>query len=257
VDTKPGQLSAVIDLNVAIRISPVESHLHAFDVFDVTGLAWRFWPEGLDEDDCRTVCSRWLDIFSVYCLPSTDVVNILKSGPLLKRGGFNTAFRSRWFVLSSDYKLRYYTDDLSGVFKGEIDLRMVDRTSHTADAGRSVSCFGREIVITQKSRVWRLQAVDAADAQRWTILLNQVISAIFGRSVLDRLEQGEGGDKVDSAEGATVDDEGDLESDLFSTDELERRGAIGGYEMMMMLEEDDHDISDFIIGNGDERYSVF
>jgi len=51
-------------------------------------------------------------------------VRILQEGPLNKRGRFNTAFKRRWLVLTSQFKLLYFKED-NGQNKGEILIDQV------------------------------------------------------------------------------------------------------------------------------------
>ena len=74
----PGKHTACIDLTSAIRVAPSPQQLHSFDLFTVTGLSWQFCPEGLDEDDTRSLSARWLEAIATYSVPATDVVIVLR-----------------------------------------------------------------------------------------------------------------------------------------------------------------------------------
>jgi hypothetical protein len=62
---------------------------------------------GVDEDDSRQYAKKWLETLStlVDSPNTTEVVHIIKSGYLMKRGRYNKAFKMRWFVMTSDYRL--------------------------------------------------------------------------------------------------------------------------------------------------------
>lgn len=74
----PGKHTACIDLTSAIRVAPCSQQLHTIDLFTVTGLSWQFCPEGLDEDDTRSMSARWLETIAIYSVPATDVVILLR-----------------------------------------------------------------------------------------------------------------------------------------------------------------------------------
>jgi hypothetical protein len=96
------QLRAIIYLHKATLLSP--SSLNAFNIHDETGLIWSIYPEGIDDDDARGGCKRWLEAIRTH-IPADQkgprVVSIVYQGHLAKRGLLNTAFRKRWFVLNS------------------------------------------------------------------------------------------------------------------------------------------------------------
>lgn len=197
--------SASIDLHEVRRIAPTEQFLHSIDLQDRTHCTWQISPEGIDADDTREATRRWLLTMSALCLPSTQVVHVLKSGYLRKRGRVNRAFKLRWFVLCSDLKLRYYKDDLQGIYKGTIDLssdqRAAEPAGNSAAAGtargsgsvvptsQQVVRFDKEIVVTMQAtqRAFTLLADDVATAEDWlrtlTDLVNSPLSAASATSV--------------------------------------------------------------------------
>lgn len=88
-----------------------------------------------------------------------------------KRGRYNKAFKQRWFVLTSDYKLRYYKDDSpSSQYKGEI----VFEPSTTA---YDVIRFNKEIVMNMRKidRTFILMAEDAKISEEWVQLIYQLL----------------------------------------------------------------------------------
>ena len=83
--------------------------LNCFNLYDERGLIWSFFPEGVDEDDTKQLCKRWLDTLreNIPTGPySPGIICIVHQGYMAKRGLLNTAFRRRWFVLNSHFKVR-------------------------------------------------------------------------------------------------------------------------------------------------------
>ena len=176
--------SASLDLHAVCRIAPSEKHLHSIDIQDSTDSVWQISPEGIDSHDTREAPRRWLLTLSALCLPSTTVVHIVKTGYMQKRGNFNRAFKLRWFVLSSDLKLRYYKDDQQGVHKGTIDLATVDSPLGAAGSNspsERVVRFDREVVVTMQAtkRVFTLQAEDVAAAEDWLQVMRDLLNSPF------------------------------------------------------------------------------
>lgn len=184
--------SACIDLHDVRKIAPTEQYLHSIDLQDRTHCTWQVCPEGIDPDDSRDATRRWLSAMSALCLPSTQVVHVLKSGYLHKRGRLNRAFKLRWFVLCSDLKLRYYKDDLQGIFKGTIDLSSDLKAPDSgggASTGRGsgsslptsqqVVRFDKEIVVTMQAtqRAFTLLAEDVATAEDWLRTLTDLLNS--------------------------------------------------------------------------------
>lgn len=92
------------------------------------------------------------------------------AGYLNKRGRYNKAFKQRWFVLTSDYKMRYYKDDSpSSQYKGEIAF---EPTTSAYDVIR----FNKEIVMAMKKidRTFTLMAEDAKISEEWVQLIYQL-----------------------------------------------------------------------------------
>jgi hypothetical protein len=192
--------SACLDLHAAQRIGPSEQYLQSFDIKDKTHCTWQISPEGIDAEDAREVPRRWLLTLSALCLPTTTVVTVVKAGYLQKRGRVNRAFKLRWFVLTTDLKLRYYKDDQIGVLKGTIDMSRGKNTAADALAGAGmrssgsgaagtagterVARFDKEIVVTAQGtgRMFTLLAEDAATAEDWLAVLNDLLESPLGDS---------------------------------------------------------------------------
>jgi hypothetical protein len=109
------------------------------------------------------------------------MILILKEGFLQKKGWINIAYQWRYFVLTNDYKLRYFKDDgnyqnTSG-YKGVIDLTMVDFDIH--NPLNSIQSFDpKEITINmqkKKGRRWSLRSDNTQDILDWTSLLNALL----------------------------------------------------------------------------------
>jgi hypothetical protein len=196
--------SAVIDLHNVRRLGPSERYLQAIELQDRTNCLWQISPEGLDSEDAREAPRRWLQTLAALCLPSTKVVHVLKTGYLQKRGQVNRAFKLRWFVLTSDLKLRYYKDDQAGIWKGTIDLS-TESAQEASSTGSSAATspnstatgnsspapgaggvvrFEKEIVVTMQStqRMFKLQAEDVATAEDWLAALKDLLQSPFAAS---------------------------------------------------------------------------
>lgn len=173
--------TATIHISALSKIAPSGSLLNGIDVMDVFGLSWQLIPEGIDEADNRDLPRTWLRTLGALALPHTEVVYIIRSGFLMKRGRVNKAFRQRWFVLSTDFKLRYYKDDvMMGGWKGEIDLTML---AETVNDGKPIVRFNREVVICMGAmkRDWILQAADNEEAECWIIALHDLLATLSER----------------------------------------------------------------------------
>lgn len=179
------EMTAVINLSEIVFITPADDYLNTFELHDESGICWQFTVEGVDEEDSKGLTQRWLSELTAVCDPDkTSIIHILYFGFLSKRGQFNKAFKLRWFVLTSDLRLKYYKDDVSGVLKGEIDLHLVDlsinidvKEQELAEQVQQVVRFNKEIILSTKqgSRVWVLQADSAENAEKWIVILNQVL----------------------------------------------------------------------------------
>eukprot|EP01038_Epipyxis_sp_PR26KG_P007771 gene7771-10557_t len=164
--------TAKIHLDTVTMVSPSNTELHSIDIYDSLGLNWQLIPEGIDEDDSKTISTRWIHAIGAFfpvnnsssnphssnnnnsknntlgvggngISSSASVIHIVKTGYLLKRGQFNKAYKQRWFMLSSDGKLRYFKDDaLISAYKGTIDLRKVDSVNNFVDWQAAVDAMG-------------------------------------------------------------------------------------------------------------------
>jgi uncharacterized membrane protein YgcG len=175
--------SARISLRDVHKISPTVKYLHCLDLEDRAGCIWQIAPEGLDADDVRGAAQRWLIALSAVTSPTTtEVVHVVKCGYLSKRGQLNTALKRRWFVLCTDYSLRYYKDDLLGGHKGVIDLATVGKVQDSTAAAISslsgeVVRFDRDLVVRvhANTRQYAIQAEDAAAAEAWILAFNDFL----------------------------------------------------------------------------------
>merc|ERR1711918_306666 len=81
-------------------------------------------------------------------------------GFLMKRGFINTSFQSRWFILSSDMKLRYYKFE-NGQCQGSIDVATVSNIQYTDEGTDTLfSLLGMH-------RTWTLQAQTMNEKSTW------------------------------------------------------------------------------------------
>ena len=110
--------------------------------------------------------------------PSAPPSRMSKEGWLWKAGGWNTAWKRRWFVLDGDSRtLRYYarrTDTLpqsrrANEAKGSVDLRGLSR----ADLNACASPL--EIKLATPKRVFHFKAESAEAAQAWSCALRSCL----------------------------------------------------------------------------------
>jgi hypothetical protein len=118
-------------------------------------------------------------LLPLYAKPR--MIFIIKEGFLQKRGRINTSFKWRYFVLTNDYKLRYYKDDTNYLnysnYKGVIDIMLIDYD--VLNPYNSIQSFDqKEIIINmqkQKSRRWALRSDIPEDIKSWTSALNAAL----------------------------------------------------------------------------------
>ena len=169
-----------INLHKVTKVSPSTTHLYCIELFDDAASTndanshWNLLIEGVDSDDTSVMTQRWILTIASLVLSSTEVVYILKSGYLKKRGEINTAFKQRWFVLCSDFRLLYYKDHIHGELRGVIDVSYVD------DANEPVKRKDKEIMIQMSSlkRTWVLMCDDDDGAKSWVAVLNDLLVSI-------------------------------------------------------------------------------
>lgn len=115
-----------IHLDRVLLITPSINDLYSIELYDQSKSYIQIIPISTDPDDQLIQTQQWLLHFSSFCNPTIEIIHILKCGYLYKRGKRNTAFRLRWFVLLSDFRLIYYKDNKKGIYKGIIDLASAD-----------------------------------------------------------------------------------------------------------------------------------
>ena len=110
--------------------------------------------------------------------PSASPSRMSKEGWLLKAGGWNTAWKRRWFVLDGDSRiLRYYarrTDThprsrRANEPKGSVDLRGLSQADLNACASPM------EIKLATPKRVFHFKAESAETAQAWSCALRSCL----------------------------------------------------------------------------------
>jgi len=179
-DSSPSHVHRVsINLHKVTKISPSTAHLYCIELFDDASTNeanshWNLSVEGVDIDDRSIMTQRWIITIASVVLPYTEVVYILKSGYLKKRGEVNKAFKQRWFVLCSDFRLLYYKDHINGELRGVIDVSYAD------DANEPVKRKDKEIMIQMSSlkRTWVLMCDDEDGAKSWVAVLNDLLVSI-------------------------------------------------------------------------------
>lgn len=170
-----------VNVEDLVLIGPAHKQLYAIEL--VSGIQGGFsvllQGDQNEEIDQKTLSTQWLNTLSMLCPTTVASVNIIKRGFLQKRGRVNTAFKWRWFELSSDLQLRYYKDDISGQFKGSIDLSLLDPT----DDSSFVSYEDKELVINMHriNRIWVLKTEDEKLGGEWVFLINDLINYAKGK----------------------------------------------------------------------------
>lgn len=164
-------LNLQVRLNEVSLVGPSDRVVNSITILDKSPHGFRLdlLLDHTNELDSRLLTSRWLQHISMLRNFDRCVKIILKRGYLQKRGRLNTAFRWRWFELSSDLKLRYFKDDASRAYKGVIDLSMVD--------GQGVSRSDLELILNMRkiNRTWILKGENEREAEEWVL----VIRALF------------------------------------------------------------------------------
>lgn len=201
-------LNFQIRLDHVSTIGPADKVVNAISINDRSqhGFCMQSTFDGGHELDPPMLTSRWLHHISMLQNFSRSVKIILKRGYLQKRGRLNTAFRWRWFELSSDLKLRYFKDDNGRAYKGVIDLSMLDASMEDQGVTRS----DLEIVLNMRkiSRKWVLKGENEKEAEEWILVMRAVFQLIEGGDQDDRAENNSDREDEDEEE---EDEEEDVE----------------------------------------------
>jgi hypothetical protein len=188
-------------------VGPSDKVVNSITIIDrsAQGFKLDLQIDGNYESDSGLLTSRWLQHISMMKNFDPQVKIIIKKGYLQKRGRLNTAFRWRWFELSSDMKLRYFKGDNSRAYKGVIDLAFVD------DQGVSRSDLELILHMRKINRTWILKGENEKEAEEWIL----VIRALFELNLnsLNKEDNTDGGsdheDEEDDEEEEDEDQEGE------------------------------------------------
>lgn len=116
-----------------------------------------------------SACKVWLHHLALLCSSRAYAVRILHEGFLSKRGRVNTAFRRRWFIMTSEMVLLYYSrSEYAGQskFKGALNLLDVrDVVVHEN---------GKDIAIHTSTRDWVLKAESEKEATAWQHVIERI-----------------------------------------------------------------------------------
>ena len=98
----------------------------------------------------------------------------------MKRGHLNTSWQSRWCILSSDLKLRYYKYE-NGQYQGTIDIATVSDIQHEEGLDTTFTLLAME-------RNWVLQAPTIAEKKNgdktgWIDVMCSMLEDIGSRNV--------------------------------------------------------------------------
>jgi hypothetical protein len=165
-----------IQLNETTRIGPADKVINTVEIVQksLQGFCLSMSPDDSEQD----MTSRWLNQIHTVCKRHPVAQIIVKRGYLQKRGRLNTAFRWRWFELSSDLKLRYFKADPTRLYKGQIDLSLLD--IHID--GKGVSRFEKELLLSMRqiSRKWVLRDDNESDLETWRVAIFDLVSVCWG-----------------------------------------------------------------------------
>lgn len=84
---------------------PSEAFLDMIELYDSSGCVWHLTPQGSYDHEATSGGRRWLELLANVFPSSVQTSLICHEGYLSKRGRFNTAFKRRWFVLTSEQKV--------------------------------------------------------------------------------------------------------------------------------------------------------
>mmetsp|Transcript_13311 Transcript_13311/g.21802 ORF Transcript_13311/g.21802 Transcript_13311/m.21802 type:complete len:1154 (-) Transcript_13311:142-3603(-) len=182
-------LYAVIRLSTITKISPSTNLMNMLEITDEGGAIWHLCPEDVSIfSNCANIssnnyklhirkleskkyvsivpepspCRIWLHHLSLLCSSRAYTVHILHEGFISKRGRLNTAFRRRWFIMTSEMVLLYYSrSETAGQSKFKGALNILDVLDVVINEN------GKDFVIHTSSRDWVVKADTEKEALSW------------------------------------------------------------------------------------------
>ena len=114
-------------------------------------------------------CRSWLHHLSQLCSSRAYAVHIVHEGFLSKRGRLNTAFRKRWFIMTSELVLLYYSrSEYPGQSKFKGALNLLDVLEVVINEN------GKDFVIHTSSRDWVLRAESKKESESWKRAIDRI-----------------------------------------------------------------------------------
>jgi hypothetical protein len=181
-----------------IQISPSTNLMNMLEITDEGGSIWHLCPDDFSVySNCDNInnntykayikkleskkflsicpepspCRVWLHHLSLLCSSRAYTVHILHEGFLSKRGRLNTAFRKRWFIMTSEMVLLYYSrSEHAGQSKFKGALNVLDVLDVVINEN------GKDFVIHTSSRDWVLRADSEKEALFWKKSIDLVVS---------------------------------------------------------------------------------
>lgn len=116
-------------------------------------------------------CKKWLHFLSQLCSSRAYAVHILHEGFLSKRGRLNKAFRRRWFIMTSEMVLLYYSrSEQAGQSKFKGALNLMDVLEVVINEAGD----GKELIIRTSKRDWMLRAESKKEALTWKRAIDRI-----------------------------------------------------------------------------------
>lgn len=188
-------LYAIIRLSSVIKLAPSARVLNTIEISDESGAIWLLYPDDLTLADntlninnsgykqflskmeksgaCLepnpSACKSWLYRLAWLSSARAYPVFIVHEGYLWKRGKLNTAFRKRWFTMTSELMLRYYSrNEGTGPSKLKGELNLMDVLDVTINSN------GKDLVFHTSTRDWELKAESPREALSWKKVIDGI-----------------------------------------------------------------------------------
>mmetsp|Transcript_63726 Transcript_63726/g.101414 ORF Transcript_63726/g.101414 Transcript_63726/m.101414 type:complete len:368 (+) Transcript_63726:30-1133(+) len=134
---------------------------------------------------------QWMNLFDKYIC-----CGVLKRGYLQKRGGTNTAFKRRYFVLKNNKMLKYYANESCDKYLGSIPLNAVIKLKAHKDKDKYT------FHLVTENRIWILCAPTFKDRKQWMSAISKCKDRRFHHksySLLDNSHETWHSQETDSA----------------------------------------------------------
>jgi hypothetical protein len=184
------------DFITYVQLSPSTNLMNTLEITDESGALWHLCPDDfslfgnytnmnsnnyknfvqkVEKRDNISVepgpssCRSWLRHLSQLCSSRAYAVHIVHEGFLSKRGRVNTAFRKRWFIMTSELVLLYYSrSEQAGQSKFKGALNLLDVLDVVINEN------GKDFVIHTSTRDWVLRAESKKEALSWKQAIDRI-----------------------------------------------------------------------------------